>query len=268
MKRTINITFLALLFTALPFTASAASGQVTFSSLEPVAGQTSWTETSSYETSIIAKAGESTTSTINSSVTHEKTCRVLELDGAGRMDAVQVTYSSASHGEVSGRSYVVTPHGVGLATGGTASEEELRFVRSDNAGFGQFRALDRIFGGKTFTIGESFEPNNNDAEELINVAAGTRLRSMALTLRSVANGVATFDLSMAMESDPKEKKSGKAAGGKMMLTFDGELDVTVATSRPVRLEAGGSVKARTNKEDGSRIGDAAGNVSMRRTYAF
>lgn len=262
MKRTIHITLIALLITA------TASAQVTFSSLEPVAGQTSWTETASYETSIIANAGESTSSAINSNVTHEKTCKVLELDGAGRIDAVQVTYGAASNGNVSGKSYVVTPHDVSYAAGGTPSKDELRFVRGDNASFGQFRALDRIFGGKTFRIGESFEPNKNDAEELVNVAAGTRLRSMALTLRSVANGVATFDVSMAMESDPKEKKSGKAANGGMMLTLDGELDVTVATSRPVRLEAGGPLKARTKKADGTRIGDATGDVTMRRTYAF
>lgn len=102
----------------------------------------------------------------------------------------------------------------------------------------------------------------------MNVAAGTRLRSMALTLRSVANGIATFDLSMTMDSDPKEKKSGKAANGQMTLTLDGEIAITVATSRPVRLEASGPLEARTKKADGSRIGDATGEVTMRRTYAF
>lgn len=267
MKRTINITLIALLLTALPFTAGAAT-QVTFGSLEPVAGQTTWTETAAYETRIVANAGESTSSAVNNKVMHEKTCKVLELDGAGRIDVVLVTYSAASNGAVSGRSYVVTPDGVDYAAGGTPSDEELRFVRGDNASFGQFRALDRIFGGQTFTIGESFEPKKNDAEELINVAAGTQLRSMALTLRSVANGVATFDVSMTMDSNPKEKKSGKAANGGMTLKMDGTLDVTVATSRPVRLEAGGPLKASTKKSDGTRIGDASGDVSMRRTYAF
>jgi hypothetical protein len=262
MKRTINITLIALFFTA-----GVASAQVTFQSSE-IAAQTSWSELASYEMSITARAGQSKTTSSSNNATHEKTCTVLDVDGAGRIDAVQVTYGSASNGNVSGRSYIVTPRNVSYAGGGAPTEDELRFVRGDNASFGQFRALDRIFGGRTFNIGQSFEPNRNDAEELVNVAAGTRLRSMALTLRSVANGIATFDVSMKMESDPKEKKSGNAAAGQMTLTLDGELDVTVATSRPVRLEASGVLNARTKKADGSRIGDATGDVTIRRSYAF
>jgi hypothetical protein len=262
MNRTINITLIALLLTT-----GVASAQVTFHSSE-IAPQTSWSENASYETSINARAGESTSSQVSNDVSNEKMCKVLEVDGAGRIDAVQVTYGSASNGDVSGRSYIVTPQGVSYAAGGAPSGDELRFVRGDNASFSQFRALDRIFGGKTFNVGQSFEPNRNDAEELVNVAEGTRLRSMALTLRSVANGVAKFDVSMTMESDPKEKKSGNAANGDMTLTLDGELDVTVATSRPVRLEASGPLTARTKKSDGSRIGDATGNVTILRTYDF
>lgn len=247
---------------ALFFAASIASAQVTFHSSE-IAVQMSWSEIATYETSIHAQSGQSTTSDVNHSVTREKTCKVLDVDNAGRIDAVHVTYDSASNGDVSGRSYVVTPRDVSYAAGGAPSGDELRFVRSDNASFGQFRALDRIFGGKTFTIGQSFEPNKNDAEELVNIAAGTQLKAMALTLRSVANGVATFDLSMTIESDPKEKKSGK-----MTLVLDGQLDVTIATSRPVRLEASGPIQARTNKSDGSRAGTATGDVTIRRTYDF
>lgn len=262
MNRTINIILIAMLLTT-----GTASAQVTFQASE-LTPQTAWSENASYETSISAQAGQSTTSAVHNNVMREKTCKVLEVDGAGRIDAVQVTYGSSSNGDVSGRSYIVTPHDVSYAAGGAPSGEELRFVRSDNASFGQFRALGRIFGGRTFNVGQSFEPNKNDAEELVNVAAGTRLRSMALTLRSVANGVAKFDVSMTMESDPKEKKSGKAANGGMTLTLDGELEVTVATSRPLRLEARGLLSARTNKSDGSRIGDAKGDVTMLRTYDF
>lgn len=261
MNRTIHIILIAI------FIAGTASAQVTFQSSE-LMPQTSWSENASYETRISAQAGQSTTSAIHNNVMHEKTCTVLEVDGAGRIDAVQVTYGSSSNDHVSGRSYIVTPHDVSYAAGGAPSGEELRFVRSDNASFSQFRALGRIFGGRTFNVGQSFEPNKNDAEELVNVAAGTRLRSMALTLRSVANGVAKFDVSMTMESDPKEKKSGKSANGGMSLTLDGELEVTVATSRPVRLEASGPLTARTKKADGSRIGDANGAVTLLRTYDF
>src|SRR5688572_4495476 len=122
MKRTINITLIALLFTA-----SVASAQVTFHSSN-IAPQTSWNETASYEMSISARAGQSTTSNVNNDVAHEKTCKVLDVDGAGRIDAVQVTYGSASNGNVSGRSYVVTPREVSYAAGGAPSDDELRFV--------------------------------------------------------------------------------------------------------------------------------------------
>lgn len=262
MNRTIHITLIALLLIA-----GTASAQVTFQAAG-IAAQTSWSETASYASNINTRAGESAAAGVTSSVSHDKSCTVLEIDHAGRIATMRVTYGSASNAAVAGRSYIVTPQEVRYAAGGTPSDAERRFVRGDNSGFSQFRALERIFGGRTVAIGQSFQPNKNDAEELVNVAAGTRLRSMALTLRSVANGVATFDLSMTMESDPKEKKSGKAANGQMTLTLDGELAVTVATSRPVRLEASGALQARTKKADGSRIGDATGEVTMRRAYAF
>lgn len=265
MNRKIILFALVLLFTA---TSTAASAQtVTFGSSAPVANVTQWDDDATYGTSITTTAGgKSATAARN--VTRDKTCRVLELDNAGRMDAVQVTYGSASLAGVAGRSYRVTPQGVTYLGGAAPPAAEAAFVRADNASFSQFRAFDRIFGGKTFTVGQSFTPNKNDAEELLNVAAGTRLRSIALTLRSVSGGVATFDISMTLASNPKEKKSSSANGGEMAMTLDGTLKMTVATAWPLQLDVDGTLQGGTKKPNGSRAGDASGTASIRIDYAF
>jgi hypothetical protein len=199
MNRKIILIALVLLFTA-----TAASAQtVSFGSSTPLPGVTDRNDDASYDTAITTAAGGKSATTTRS-VTRSKTCRVLEIDNAGRMDAVQVTYGSASHAGVAGKSYRVTPNGVTYLGGAAPPAAEAAFVRADNASFSQFRAFDRIFGGKTFTVGQSFTPNKHDAEELLNVAAGTRLRSIALTLRSVSDGVATFDI-----HDPGQQSEGE-----------------------------------------------------------
>lgn len=257
----------AILF-ALLFTATLASAQTaTFGNAVPLPGVTDWDDHASYDTTITTSAGtKSATSTRN--VTRDKTCRVLAIDNAGRIDEVQVTYNASSHAGIAGKTYRVTPSGVSYLGGGTPSADEAAFVRADNASFSQFRAFDRIFGGKTFTAGESFSPNKHDAEELLNVAAGTRLRNMALTLRSVANGVATFDISMTLESNPKEKKSSSAAGGEVSMSLDGTLKMTVATAWPLQLDVDGTLRGGTKKANGSHAGDANGTASIRIDYSF
>lgn len=245
----------------------ASADSVTFGNAAPVAGVTTWGDNASYATSIVTSAGESTATT-SRSVMRDKTCRVDQLDNAGRIDAVRVTYASASIGNVAGKTYSVTPRSVTYANGSAPPASEAAFVRADNANFSQFRAYDRIFGGRTFTVGQSFSPNRNDAEELVNVAAGSRLRSIALTLRSASDGIATFDLSMTVESNPKDKKKASAAGGEMTLRFDGTLKMTVATARPVLLDVHGTLSGETKKPNGSHAGEARGTASIRVDYTF
>jgi hypothetical protein len=264
MNRKVILTALALLLAATTVSAQ----NVSFTSLPPVAGQTEWTESASYETSIQSVADTKTANT-SRTVDRAKTCRVLAIDGAGRIDSVAVTYSASSNPAVNGRSYVVTPNNVSYATGGTPPPQEAQFVRADNAGFGQFRAIDKIFGGQTFTINRSFSPNRNFAEELLNVANGMQLSAISLTLRSVTDGVARFDLSMTVESSPKVKKNAEAAPGGMNMVLNGTLDVTTATSRPVLLDVAGNINAVTkNKKNGATAGSATGSTAIRIEYAF
>jgi len=186
----------------------------------------------------------------------------------GRIDSVEVTYNAASKPSVAHHSYVVTPSGVTYSGGGTPSAEEVAYVRADNAQFGQFRALERIFDGETIAIGSSFSPKKKDAEELLNVGESLRLRSMALTLRSVSDGVARFDVSIGIDADPKEKKSKKSATGAMSMTLDGTLLVTVATARPVLLDVSGPLQMNVKKPDGGHAADGSGNAAMRIDYTF
>ncbi len=244
--------------------ATTVSAQVSFGSA--AAGpNTEWTDVATYTTSISADANPAQ----QVSVDRAKTCRVLDVDNAGRIDSVSVEYSVSSEPSVIGRRYRVTPQGVSYENGGTPPPAEAEFVRRDNAGFNQFRALDRIFGGKSFTMNQSFSPNRNDAEELLNVAAGMRLRAITLTLRSVTNGVARFDISMGLESDPKEKKNGALAAGRMSINLNGTLDITTATSRPVLFDVAGNINAViNNKHDGAVARSATGSTSIRIEYGF
>ena len=257
-----------MIFFALLFTATLASAQTaTFGNATPLAGTTEWDDSASYDTTITTSAGTKS-ATMARNVSRDKTCRVLAVDNTGRIDEVQVTYNSSSQAGVAGKSYRVTPHGVSYLGGAAPPADETAFVRADNSSFSQFRAFDRIFGGKTFDVGESFSPNKHDAEELFNVAAGTRLRSIALTLRSVADGVATFDISMTLESNPKEKKSSRAAGGEVTMSLDGTLKMTVATAWPLQLDVDGTLRGGTKKANGSHAGDANGTASIRIDYSF
>lgn len=262
MKR--NLICIALLTIA---TAASAAESITFGSAAPVAGVTQWDDRGSYAMSITTSAGGRSVPTAHN-VTRDKSCRVEALDNAGRIDAVSVRYNAASAPGVAGKSYRVTPQSVTYAGGGNAPQNEAAFVRADNATFSQFRAYDRIFGGRTFTVGQSFSPNKNDAEELLNVAEGTRLRSIALTLRSASDGVATFDLSMTVESNPKHKKTGSAAGGEMTLRFDGTLKMTIATARPLLLDVHGTLSGETKKPTGAHAGEANGTASIHVDCAF
>jgi hypothetical protein len=257
-----------LIFAALLSIATAASAEsVTFGNATPQPGITQWDDDATYAMSVTTNAGGKSASA-SRNVTRSKTCRLLQLDPAGRMDAVEVAYDGASNASVAGKRYRVTPQSVTYADGSAAPAAEATFVRSDNASFSQFRALKRIFGGGTFAVGDSFTPNRNDAEELLNVAAGTRLRSIALTLRSVSDGIATFDISMTLESNPKQKKSSKAAGGEMTMTLDGTLKMTVATAWPLQLDVDGPLHGNTKKANGSHAGDASGTASIRIDYGF
>jgi len=257
---------------ALLVATTASAESITFGSTDISAGD-SWTETSSYSSNV-SMSGVSH----EKNVTCNKSSRVLAAGNNNRIESLEVTYADATFGAVAGKRYAVSASGnsvdVSYANGGTPSAEEVAFVRSDNAHLNQFRALDRIFGGNTFTVGTSTSPHAKDAEELVNLADGVELRGMALTLRSVsgtgADRVAKFDISMTLGSGVTEKKKGKApaaGNGGMTMTLNGTLDVAVANGRLLLLDVNGPISMTTRKPNNQAIADGSGSMSMRVSYS-
>jgi hypothetical protein len=263
MNRKAIITLIAMTFAAV----AASADSVTFHASEARNGMT-WNESAEHSASVTLTTSSAAPVTTNNSSSSTKTNVVLAIGNDGRIDSVEVTYGAASNASVAHHSYVVTPSGVTYSGGGAPSAEEVAYVRADNAQFGQFRALERIFDGETIAIGSSFSPKRQDAEELLNVGESLRLRSMALTLRSVSDGVARFDVSIGIDADPKEKKSKKSATGAMWMTLDGTLLVTVSTARPVSLDVSGPLQMNVKKPNGGHAADGSGNAAMRIDYTF
>lgn len=262
-RKNLIITLIALTLAA--FAASAEN--VTFSAAGAHNGMT-WSESAEYASSMTVTQSGGAPVVSSSNASRAKSNRVLAIGGDGRIDSVEVTYGMASNANVAGHTYVVTPSGVTYSGGGAPSAEEVAYVRDDNTQFGQFRALERIFDGTTIAIGSSFSPKKQDAEELLNVGDDLRLRSMALTLISVANGVAHFDISLSVDSDPKEKKSNKSATGAMSMSLDGTLAISVSTARPVALDVSGPMQMNVKNAKGDSASDGSGNASMHVDYSF
>ena len=73
------------------------------------------------------------------------------------------------------------------------------------------------------------------------------MRNLALTLRSVADGVATFDVSTTIDAERR-----------MSVVLNGTLEVMMATSLPRRYQVAGAI----------RSAQVAGSAAMQIEYAF
>ena len=273
MTRKTLLTSLSILL--LTASVSFAADEVTFGSAALQPGD-SWSDTATYSSNV----------TLNGSAQEQNTSRtketsVSDVGGDGSIDAAVVTYSAASRNgaplPVTGHSYAIAASGnsvdVSYAGGGTPSEGEIAFVRSDNAHFRQMRAYDRIFGGKKFTVGSTAQVNRNDAAELVNAGDGVNVSAFALTLRSVRteNGVeiATFDVSMTLNTGIKHghgKGAAAAPAGGMVITLDGTLDVQVSNARPALLDVTGPVGVQLRKPSNALFAEGNGGASLRIEY--
>ncbi|HEX8172179.1 MAG TPA: hypothetical protein VF824_16715 [Thermoanaerobaculia bacterium] len=271
MKRT-------LIFTALFFAAAAAhaADSVTFGSTSAAAGMT-WSESSTFTNDVtIGGVGGGAPLQVAQTSARSKQLTVREVGADGRIRSADVTYTAATDNDaVTGKTYRVTRSGntaeVTYANGGTPPAPELAFVAADNPHFAQFRAYERIFGGKTFTIGSSTEPNRNDAQDLVNASGEVTVTAISLTLRSVTSGVATFDISMTLRSDVKKGRGHNAqepASGAMTLTLDGTMTVAVATARVTSLDVTGPMHVTRTKPTGAVASDGSGNVSLHVEYGM
>ena len=262
MNRT-PICFTLILF----FAVTAFAQTATFPAGSDV---TAWSEDATSTIALQASAltdarTHSTPSSLSRSVQRSKSCSAT-LGSNGSIDALTVTYTNSP---VGASSYVVTPHDVTYASGGAPSAEEVEFVRSDNASFGRFRALNKVFGGKTFAAGAVVKVNHKDAEALFNIEEGTRVADIDVTLRSVEDGVATFDVTMTLESNAREKKTGEAGAGKLTTALGGTLSMDLATTHPVRLELTGSISGDTRKKNGAPgAGSASGTTTLTVDYSY
>jgi hypothetical protein len=162
-------------------------------------------------------------------------------------DALEVTYTDASEAAVIGKTYAVTPRAVTYPGGALPSQEEIAFVRRDNLSSGTFRALAPILAGRTIAVGSSIEPGAKDAAALMSGSSAMRIAKLVLTLRSVEDGVATFDVTMTAKAEQQAA-----------LTLTGTFEVRTADSRARRMEMNGDITA-------PRF---TGHASMKTEYAF
>lgn len=243
----------SMMFTAIVLISTAMSAQTVSFGLAPQ--MTSWSDTASSDSQLIVNGSKSANATATRTVNRSKTTCVVAADAKGRAESVLVTYAAATRDgvglSVAGREYLVRRTAknivVTYADGTAPDAEEAAFVASDNTHFARFAAMQRIFAGKTFTVGTSFQPSAIDATELANLSDGSRVRNLALTLRSVTDGVATFDVSATIDAERR-----------MSVVLNGTLEVMVATSLPRRYQVAGAI----------RSAQVAGSAAMQIDYAF
>ena len=165
MKRT-------MIFTAIVLLSTAISAQTV--SFGPAPQVTSWTDTASSDSSLSVNGSKSANATASRTVSRSKTTCVVAADARGRIESVEVTYAAATRDgvglTVAGRQYLVRRAANGVvvthADGTAPDAEETAFVAGDNTHFARFAAMQRIFAGKTFAVGTSFQLSPIDATEL------------------------------------------------------------------------------------------------------
>ena len=287
MKTTLIVA--SLLMLALPLMADST----TFTAADVVNGET-WTESGNYSSSMTTTVFDSVRSlpptTQSLTVNRSKTEKILDVGGDSRINSLQVTYSAASLADVVGKSYKLTVTGNHADVSyfdpadGTPSPAEIAFVQSDNSHFGQFRAMNRIFGGQTFTVGEGVRHiNKNDAADLINATTDVSVHGLDLTFTGVdSNGFGIFSttltLNAKMRANPKptdEQPDAEKFVGSMVVELSGTIKVNPATCRPGGLDLTGpstlrgtrSASGHGNGHDSMTVnGDGTSTFSF--TYAF
>lgn len=288
-KMTLAIAFVA----AAAFSTALQAQSVTFGSA-PIGAGDQWSESASYTATITTTVHDSVrevnSTTTAQSVTRSKTSKATAVGGDGRLNGVDVTYSAVSVNGTSlsnvvGKTYRLTVAGsnvtVAYADGnGVPTADEIAFVSTDNAHFGQFRAIDKIVGGKTLAPGAVVTPNKVDAEELVNATEGIAVDSMTMTLSGVSGSgaaqVATFNVSIVLRGGVTKGASHKTTeefAGAVTMTLSGTMDIKVQNSRPAGLNVAGptSLAARKNAKAGTTKQmtlSGAGNSSIAISYSF
>lgn len=291
-----------ILFTALLFVVTLTPAFATDFSFTPadVVDGTSWTETGAYHTHLTitlhdsarqitaippaTPGGAPTPITRDVDVTRSKTVTIVTAAANDRISVMDVTYTDGP-AFVLNKTYRLTVQGnhAGIAYGGTTtgtpSVEEVAFVDGDNAHFGQLRALNRIFGKKSFSVGDNVRVNKNDAEELINVSDDLDVSDLTVTLTDVTNNVATFSMSLTLQSTIKkgspDQTDGFSTGG-MTIVLTGQLQLNTTNCRPTTMALAGTATLNGSKpaaghsqgHDATMTVSGDGTTSFNFTYGF
>lgn len=272
---------LFLIALALPVAAFA----VTFGST-PVAVGNSWTQTSSYGSSMELTVdngmgtGKPYSAQIppglasqQTSITVTKSLKVTAMQGP-KISGVEVDYDHVEidgidrTSLVSGHRYAIALNGghvssVTYANGGTPTAEEEAFVRLDNASVGQIREMNRTFAGETVAIGQPLSAK--DPEDLFDVQEGFEVDSFSMTLASTAGDgadeTATFDVVLAISSSVKKRKGSPVGDpapftqSRTSMRLAGTLTANVSTGRVIGFDLTGPATASGRKEARGRGGE-------------
>jgi len=282
---------------------SASVFGVTFGAPAVTTG-TSWTETSTYGSSIdivsnngMSDSSRYTQSTLTPAQAHQqtstsrtKTLTVLDMAGQ-RIGSVDVSYRSvqvngADLTSLFSKHYVISLNGshvssVAHADGTSLTDAEAAFVTRDNTNIGQMREMARTFGGETVAVGDSLRSKNPD--DLFDVQSGFSVDNYKMTLSAVTGESATFDVLLVVSSHVKKPKGapanaeapfGSAADNgtsSVKMTLNGSLVADVATGRIQSFSlfgpvtASGSQDAHGKAADGSDLGTGTKGGQVRRT---
>lgn len=176
---------------------------------------------------------------------------VLEVSAAsGTMAKAKVTYVSESHswtalGEseqfspaTTGHSYLVWREGgrvhASREDGSAPSDEELALVLADHHKFGVIDPMEKAITGRTWRRGERVTLSADELGE--GSLLGTRITSLAITLRRVEGGVAHFEMHMGMVN--------RLVAERISTKVSGVMKIDVASGELIEIAGGGPVEGR------------------------
>jgi hypothetical protein len=239
--------------------ATAAAQSVTFGPGGVSTGDR-WTDVSSSSTSATANLNDSYRDLgpqppSTSSKTSAKTVTVTDVAGNDRINEFEAAYSNVVINGTdmtslfAGKRYRVSVNGnhvsaISYPDGGTPTATEIAFVSVDNARVGQFRAMQKTFGGKSVSVGDELHASH--PEDLIDVDAGFSISDFTMKLQSVSGEgsarTATFALTMNIANSVKRGKGGAGSPyetSSMSMNLTGTLTALVESSRITGIELGG-----------------------------
>ena len=252
MKK-LSFAFLAALLAAAPLGLGCKKSHDTGTTM-PAAGDTitvplaartvgvRWTKTDDVSTQLHVVQGDQSAD-LGSKRHHVTANEILAIDGAGLITKVAVTYQERTDETVGepgvtsallGKSYVVSVEGGALAAthadGSAVSSEELLELTDDQDDLGKPPVMEQLMA-RTWKRGQRVDLTADELQRYAaNKGTGPRATAMSFTLEGVADGKATFAMTMKMTGD-----------GDVAFDITGQVVVDATSGRPAKLEMHGPV---------------------------